>query len=449
MKKRSFFSGLQGKLLIYFLLMALVPLIVVTAISYKKSQTALVAMSQNMLGGMADGLMGKLDAIISARYDDIKAWADNDAIREGFKTKDFKAAHNLMASIELSYDLYKEVLLFDTTGNCVAASDTNIFSVEGFQRNQAEKEWFKRAMAGQINFIDVHFSPSIKENVIGFSAPVIDHSGKIIGVLTTRMPWSYFEKTVIEEGKDGKTGYAYLINKEGVVIAHPKKENVLKTNYLKDAGKSMAEVAGKMVKGEKGIGHYTIGGVDKLAGFTPSKGDGHFKGMGWSCAMVINDSEINAPIYNLRNTILLIISISIFIISVLAVLIARSISVPMLRGVAFAQAIASGDMTGQLDVKSKDEVGDLADALNTMVENLSNMIGKIRGSSGQLAAAAVEISTNSDQLTRAAHSQASAAEETSATMVQMAASIQTVANNTDSLASNTDEVASSVQELGA
>jgi methyl-accepting chemotaxis protein len=449
MKKRSFFSGLQGKLLTYFLLMSLVPLMVVTVIAYKKSQSSLVNVTQNMLGDMADGIMKKLDAIISSRYDDAKAWADSDIIVDALKTKDFKAAQHFMASLEKSYDVYREILLFDTSGNCVAASDANIFSNPNFQRNQVDREWFKHAMSGQIYTHDVYFSKSTNENAIGFSAPVKDDSGKIIGVVSTRMPWSYFEKIVIEEGKDGESGHAYLLNKDGVVIAHPKKENVLKTSYLKDAGKSVAEIAGKMIKGETGSGHYVIDGIDQVAAYLPSKGDGDFKGMGWSAAMVMNDKEVNAPVYNLRNLVFLVISISVLIIAVLAVFIARSISAPMIRGVAFAQAVAAGDMTGQLDVKSRDEVGDLAEALNAMVDNLRNMIGKILDSSGQLASAAVEISANSDQMTRAAHSQASATEETSSTMVQMAASIQIVANNTESMASNADEVSSSVQELGA
>jgi len=444
--KRRFFSGLQGRLLTYFLLIALVPLMAVSVISYTKAQTSLVDMSQNMMGDMADGMAGRLDAILANRFDDINAWADMNVIKAGFTTKDFKAAQDLIASLSMDYDAYENILLFDTSGNCVAASEENIFSNAEFQRNQAGSEWFKHVMAGEMYFHDVSFTKISNENIIGFSKPVKDENDKIIGSISTFMHWSYFENIIIENGKDGESGFAYLLNEEGVVIAHPVKENVLKTNYLKDAGKGVVEITGKMVKGEKGAGHFTIDGIDKVVAYLPVKGEGSLK---WSCAMVMNDREVNAPVYSLRNMVLLVIAVSVVIIAVLAVFIARSISVPMIKGVAFAQAIAAGDMTGQLDIKSKDEVGDLADALNSMVAGLKEMIGRIRDTSSQLAAAAVQISSNSDQLTKAAHSQASASEETSATMVQMAASIQIVANNTDSLASNADEVAASIQELGA
>jgi len=130
-------------------------------------------------------------------------------------------------------------------------------------------------------------------------------------------------------------------------------------------------------------------------------------------------------------------------------MVANSITRPLINGVSFAQAVASGDLTRELDVTSKDEIGELANALNLMVANLKEMIGRIRDTSGQVATVAGEISANSAQVTRAAQSQASATEETSATMEQMAASIQTVANNADTLAANAEQVSSSVQELGA
>ncbi|TSK05175.1 MAG: HAMP domain-containing protein [Geobacter sp.] len=130
-------------------------------------------------------------------------------------------------------------------------------------------------------------------------------------------------------------------------------------------------------------------------------------------------------------------------------LITRSITVPINAAVEVAKTVAQGDLTVAVVVNSKDEVGELLAAMQTMVQSLLAMIGKIRGTSGEVASAAGQISANTQQLTKSAHGQASATEETSATMVQMAASIQTVAGNADSLAANADEVSSSIEELGA
>jgi methyl-accepting chemotaxis protein len=449
MKSRGFFRGLQGKLMLFFLVMSLVPLGVVSTISYQKAKTSLQAMTQNMLGDMAEGVLGKIDLLMGDRYDDINAWAQIPTIRNALLTKNYAEANTILQAIDKEYDVYREILLLDTAGNVVAVSDPAITKNADFNKNQADREWFKKAMGGAVWVSDVYFSSTIKELAVGFSAPVKNGEGEIVGVISSRLPWSVVEKIVLEDGKDGETGYAYLLNKEGMLIAHPKKDKILKENLTKDENKDLAALAQKMIKGEKGMGRYTYEGVEKIATFIPSKGSGDFKGLGWSCGMVMADKEINAPIFNLRNTVLIVILLSAVIIAVLAVIIARSIANPMLKGVAFAQAVAAGDLNQTLEVKTKDEVGDLANALNTMVTNLKDMVGKIRSTSSQLASAASEISTGSAQLTRSAHTQASSAEETSSTMVQMAASIQTVANNADSLATNADEVSSSVQELGA
>ena len=130
-------------------------------------------------------------------------------------------------------------------------------------------------------------------------------------------------------------------------------------------------------------------------------------------------------------------------------IITRSITKPLGEAVGVANRLSQGDLTANLEVRSRDEVGQLLAAMNVMVESLRTMIGKIKDTSGMVASAANEISAGSVQLTRSAHTQASSADETSSTMVQMAASIQTVATNADSLASNADEVSASVQELGA
>jgi methyl-accepting chemotaxis protein len=127
----------------------------------------------------------------------------------------------------------------------------------------------------------------------------------------------------------------------------------------------------------------------------------------------------------------------------------RSIARPLTQLLDLSTGIADGDLTRSLEVKTRDEVGDVANALNIMAARLKEMIGRIKDSSGQVAVVAEEIAASSAQLNRSAHGQASAVEETSSTMVQMAASIQSVAENADSLAANVVSASSSVLELGA
>lgn len=149
-------------------------------------------------------------------------------------------------------------------------------------------------------------------------------------------------------------------------------------------------------------------------------------------------------------TILITTFLAALIIAVIgSIAMARIITAPLGLALETARRVSEGDLTVRLEEGSKDEIGQIINAMRGMVENLRTMVGKIKETSSQVASAAGQISVNSAQLTKSAHSQSSAAEETSSTMVQMAASIQSVAGNADSLASNAEDVSSSVQELGA
>jgi methyl-accepting chemotaxis protein len=128
---------------------------------------------------------------------------------------------------------------------------------------------------------------------------------------------------------------------------------------------------------------------------------------------------------------------------------ARVITAPLGQALMTARRVSEGDLSVHLEEGSKDEIGQIIDAMRVMVESLRTVVGKIKETSGEVASAAGQITANSAQLTKSAHSQAAATEETSSTMVEMAVSIQSVANNADALASNAEDVSSSVQELGA
>lgn len=132
----------------------------------------------------------------------------------------------------------------------------------------------------------------------------------------------------------------------------------------------------------------------------------------------------------------------------LGVLISRGISRALVEGVEFAQRVAQGDLTRKIDISSKDETGDLAEALNLMVDKLREMIGSIRSTSSSVSSAADEISATTDQIAKGAQSQAAATDEASASIEQMAANIQSVAQNAEGLASNVDETSSSIQQMG-
>ncbi len=128
--------------------------------------------------------------------------------------------------------------------------------------------------------------------------------------------------------------------------------------------------------------------------------------------------------------------------SVVAWLITRGIVGPINRGVQLAQSMADGDFTQGLNIKQKDEVGVLADALNRMVRKLGEVVRDVQSASENVASGSEEMSSSSEELSQGATEQASNIEEVSSSMEQMASNIQ---QNTEN-ALETEKIANKAAE---
>lgn len=114
-----------------------------------------------------------------------------------------------------------------------------------------------------------------------------------------------------------------------------------------------------------------------------------------------------------------------------ALLISRSIVSPLRQSVAFAQRIAEGDLSQDLPLQRKDELGQLMAAMQGMTGSLRNLVGRIGGGVGQIAAAAEQLSAITAQTSAAVQNQKMETEQTATAMHEMAATVQEVAQNAE------------------
>lgn len=121
----------------------------------------------------------------------------------------------------------------------------------------------------------------------------------------------------------------------------------------------------------------------------------------------------------------------IFVVSIIAVVIGiifawritHGIVQPLHIAVNAARQLADGDMTTHIEVKSRDEVGQLLGAMRDMVTKISQVISEVTSGADNLASASEQVSSTSQSLSQASGEQAASVEETTASMEQMTASI--------------------------
>ena len=113
----------------------------------------------------------------------------------------------------------------------------------------------------------------------------------------------------------------------------------------------------------------------------------------------------------------------------LALLLTRSIVLPLAQSLGVAQVVAGGDLTGDINISGKDEPARLLQALKSMQHNLRDTIRQISESSSQLASASEELSCVTEDATRGLHQQSLEIEQAATAVNQMTAAVEEVASN--------------------
>ncbi|MHB8907579.1 MAG: methyl-accepting chemotaxis protein [Syntrophales bacterium] len=113
----------------------------------------------------------------------------------------------------------------------------------------------------------------------------------------------------------------------------------------------------------------------------------------------------------------------------LALFITISITRPLSEAVEVTNHCAEGDLTVNIDVKSKDETGQLLAAMKNMVEKIKGIVGEVKSAADNVASGSQELSATAEQMSQGATEQAAAAEEASSSMEEMSSNIKQNADN--------------------
>jgi methyl-accepting chemotaxis protein len=329
-------------------------------------------------------------------------------------------------------DSYQLVTCIAPDGVPFAASDPIYLGV-----NVGEREYFKNALAGQVNAGEVGLNKATSKPFAPFAAPI--RSGdRIVGVVAVIADIGFLGDLVAGE-KIGVTGYAGITDPTGLVIAHRVKEYVFSLNMAKTEG--MSELAKRMMAGQEGVISYALQGAAKTAGFAP------VKTTGWSVFFALPDSEYLSAANDVKNLIFLISAVALVLAFLIYLAFSRTITKPLAKGVAFAELVASGDFTTQLAVHQSDEIGKLAEALNGMSAKLKDMVATVQDSAEQVASSSEEITASAQKLAEGAQSQATTLEETSASVEELTSSVDQVAGHAQNQAAATEQGTASMAQV--
>ena len=150
---------------------------------------------------------------------------------------------------------------------------------------------------------------------------------------------------------------------------------------------------------------------------------------GWVVGSGIYVDDVKKEVAKMRWQILGATLLLALVVFAFAWLVARRIKAALDKAIFASELIASGDLTGKIEIDSHDETGQLLESLSEMNEGLARIVGDVRNGADSIATATEQISAGNADLSQRTEEQASALEETASSMEELTSTVKQNADN--------------------
>ncbi|MFV0350349.1 MAG: response regulator [Halodesulfovibrio sp.] len=259
-------------------------------------------------------------------------------------------------------------------------------SVGSYKKSGLAEAW-KGALSSRSTFITdfAPYGPRRGAEAAFIAHPITDNDGELLGVLALQLSPELVTRIVDSRQGMGQTGESYLLGVSAQTGNYELRSN-LKTmgdgRYVVGYALSSpleywrhAHNAGEA--GGKGL-FKDSAGKSVLVAFNKLS----LEGLDWYLISKIDEYEVTGPVRAIYWTIGSLAAALAMFIGGGAIFFSRTITRPIIAGVHFAKAISEGDLHTSLALDQKDELGELAKALNAMAQNLRDMAWLQSGKEG-------------------------------------------------------------------
>ncbi|MBN2126734.1 MAG: Cache 3/Cache 2 fusion domain-containing protein [Deltaproteobacteria bacterium] len=384
----------------------LIPLMVVGVFSVMKASTALDKGARDQAVQIAGRLSDAVQMVLSEEVKLASGLAESQALVSAAMKVAQEGEANSMTEIEtLGSELVRIMKRMGSGYELLVVTDSSgkVFAdgANGTQKGItiADRAYFSVAKSGRANVSNPVRSKSSGKPVVPVCTPVYSKTGEFVGALVAVLKVDFLTEK-INSVKIGETGYVFMADRTGTVIAHPNEKHILTLNLRSIQG--MESITEKMLAQQTGVESYVYQGVPKIAAFSP------VALTGWCIGVTQNAEEFLAASHAIRNVIALV-GLGFLVAVVLAVLVfSRSITRPIER----------------------------------IIEGLNEGADQVASASGQVSAA-------SQSLAEGASEQAASIEETSSSLEEMSSMTKQNAENAsqaDTLMKEANQVVSKAND---
>ena len=453
MKKRF---SLRHKLILIFGLLIALASIIEGLLAIRTARKAVTEKIETHLIDKANDVA----EIIEGRINTLFQFAEGLARMPIFRDAAVSYAEKLtFLKKEVAYNnLLVEAALVDEQGNMYHTVNKEIMPVR-------DRDWFKTAFEGGKFVMDPYISRATDKMIITLSIPIYDDNRNVTGVLAIATAAEWLSDQ-IRDIVVGKTGYCYIINAQGTVIAH-RDESIVKNfgNSQQRAQKepqfqSLAAFEKRALQDSNAeADSYSYNGISNVASHAP------IETVNWTVIIKAPENEFMGTVNTLRASMIIIGVIILLTALIVVYLVARAVIKPIRIAVSALQNIAQGegDLTVRLPLIGNDEITDLSLYFNETIKKIGASIQQVGVNSNTMeeignalasnmtetASAVHQISANIDGVKQQAMTQAASVTETAATIEEIVRTIKQLNNSIETQAASVAQSSSSVEEMVA
>jgi two-component system, sensor histidine kinase YesM len=374
LKHRFASMTLRSRLLLYFVLVSIIPVLLIGVVSYTVSVNIVKEKAMQFSNQMIGQVTGEIDTLLLDAYKVSMMVAEeptiqvvlrkplNENIAQRYST-------DLMMDTRLNFiqsSYRNEFFGFYVIGANGGKYKSNFYSVKEYELR--DMDWYRKTInSNEPVWFSTHTGSyaveTIGERLISVGFPIIDKAtGKKLGIVLIDMEEELLSQTA--GSRLGKTGYMVILDKNNRVISHPHKSLISQTILISEmAAKGMGSYV------ENSFETKTVGRAIVISKTSPVSG--------WKIIGVLPMSELTKDSRMVGYIIAGMLMIICFLALITAWAVAGSIANPIKKLMFLMRQVEEGNFSVTMKVKYDDEIGKLGKSFNVMIEEIGKLMDKV------------------------------------------------------------------------
>jgi len=434
---------LKFRICILVIIFTLAPLFVQLSIGLKTTTENLTASIQALNESVNQNYLEKFDNYINqtVKIIEIVPQSADVLTLEGYDRE------RVIRKLVSSDSSIKRATLADSNGIVLFSTDTSLMGTDA-----GEEMWYTEALKGNRYISNSFIDEKMHIPLFTISVPILDQMMRPAGVISVQIGFDHIQ-SIIQNIKTGETGYTYIVDKNGIVLAHPKYKEMVLNKY--NAVTNLIKGAVNVVKGQKGTEEYKNSeGKDVIGTYDI------IPATGWGIISEIELREVLEPVEKEKAEYVKTAIVFFLIAAAASYLLAVMITKPLLAMSKVAGEYQNGILSRRITVKSNDEIGKLQKSFNAMADSLAAILAEVNkaveevnvftrelSDGANISAASIEeISAIVANVAEGASNQLASLDETNSIANEVALTVESVSNSSREVADSAKEAAQKAQE---